>query len=169
MEVEVTVLTRRGAAVMHRVQRASAPRIGLGRGTDNEVPLADIRVGLHVAALVQRDTGIGIERIGTSPMVVNGISVESAPLKPGDEILLGPYRIEILAVPEGYDGAIQIELTQPMGPALERLTTTARIGLERTGANKRLYAWTGFVVIAVVCLAVPIIFFSGGVMRPWHK
>ena len=169
MEVEVTVLTRRGAAVMHRVQRASAPRIGLGRGTDNEVPLADIRVGLHVAALVQRDAGIGIERIGTSPMMVNGISVEAAPLKPGDEILLGPYRIEILAAPEGCDGAIQIELTQPIGPALERLTTTARIGLERTGANKRVYAWTGFVVIAVVCLAVPIIFFSGGMMRPWHK
>ena len=169
MEVEVTVLTRRGAAVMRRSQRASGPRIGIGRGTDNEVPLADIRVGLHIAALVPRENGIAIDKLGVSPLVVNGESVESAALKPGDEFLLGPYRIEVLAPPEGCDGAIQIELVQPMGAALERLTTTARIGLERAGASKRVYAWAGLLIIAVACLAVPIIVFSSGWMQPWHK
>jgi len=169
MEVEVTVLTRRGAAVMRRSLRASAPRIGLGRGTDNEVPLADIRVGLHVAALVPRDGGIAIDKLGNSPLVVNGASVESATLRQGDEILLGPYRIEVLAPPEGCDGAIQIELAQPMGAALERLTGGARIGLERAGISKRVYAWTGFLVVAVVCLAVPIIVFSNGWIPTWHR
>jgi hypothetical protein len=169
MEVEVTVLTRRGAAVMRRSQHASGPRIGLGRGTDNEVPLADIRVGLHIAALVPRDNGIAIEKLGNSPLVINGVSVDSTALKPGDEILLGPYRIEILAPPEGCDGAIQIELVQPMGAALERLNAGARIGLERAGASKRIYAWTGFLVIAVVCLAVPIIVFTNGLIPTWHR
>jgi predicted CXXCH cytochrome family protein len=169
MEVDVTILTRRGAAVMRRSQRASGPRIGLGRGTDNAVPLADIRVGLHIAELVPRDGGIAIEKLGSSPLIVNGESVESAALKVGDEILLGPYRIEILAAPEGCDGAIQIELTTPIGAALERLTSGARIGLDRAGVGKRVYAWSGFVLIAVVCLAVPIFFFSGGLMKPWHK
>jgi hypothetical protein len=169
MEVEVTVLTRRGAAVMRRSLRASAPRIGLGRGTDNEVPLADIRVGLHVAALSPRLDGMSIEKLGTSPLTVNGRIVESAPINPGDEILLGPYRIEVLAPPEGCDGAIQIELAQPMGGALERVTTTARIGLARTGASKRVYAWSGFLVIAAVCLAAPIIVFGSGLTLPWHR
>lgn len=169
MEVEVTVLTRRGAAVLRRSQRASAPRIGLGRGTDNDVPLADIRVGLHIAALIPRDGGMAIERIGTAPLTVNGRDVEAAELKTGDEILLGPYRIEVLAPPEGCDGAIQIELVQPMGVALERLTTTARIGLERTGASKRLYAWTGFLVVAAICLAVPLVVFGGGMIGSWNK
>jgi hypothetical protein len=154
---------------MRRALRASGPRIGLGRGTDNEVPLADIRVGLHIAALVPRDDGIAIEKLGTSPMSVNGQVVDSAALKPGDEILLGPYRIEILAPPEGCDGAIQVELTQPLGAALERLNSGARIGLERTNVSKRVYAWTGFLVMAVVCLAVPVIVFGGGMMKPWHK
>ncbi|HWB47917.1 MAG TPA: cytochrome c3 family protein [Stellaceae bacterium] len=154
---------------MRRSQHASGPRIGLGRGTDNAVPLADIRVGLHIAALVPREGGIAIEKLGSSPLIINGDSVDYARLNPGDEILLGPYRIEILPPPEGCDGAIQIELVQPMGAALERLSAGARIGLERTGASKRIYAWTGFVVIAVICLAVPIIFYSGGYMQPWSK
>jgi predicted CXXCH cytochrome family protein len=154
---------------MRRSQRASAPRVGIGRGTDNEVPLADIRLGLHVAALVSRESGVAIEKLGTTPMMVNGASVESAPLNPGDEVMLGPYRIEVLAAPAGCDGAIQIELVQPMGVALERLTSTARIGLDRTTANKRIYAWTGFVVVVIVCLTVPIVFFSGGMLRPWNK
>jgi predicted CXXCH cytochrome family protein len=154
---------------MRRSQRASAPRIGLGRGTDNQVPLADIRVGLHLAALVPRDDGMAIEKLGTSPMIVNGQSVEVAVLSPGDEIVLGPYRLEVLETPEGCDGAIQIELTQPMGVALERLSSTARMGLDRTRVNKRIYAWSGFVVIAVVCLAVPVIFFGGGIVQSWQK
>jgi hypothetical protein len=169
MEVDVTVLTRRGAAVMRRTQRVSAPRIGLGRGTDNEVPLADIRVGLHIAALVPRADGIAIEKLGASPLSVNGEVVEIAALKPGDEVLLGPYRIEILAPPEGCDGALQIELVQPMGAALARLTGGARIGLAGTSASKRVYAWTGFLLIAVACLAVPIIVFGSGMLQPWHR
>src|SRR6516165_2441103 len=149
MEVEVTVLTRRGAALMRRSLHASGPRIRLGRGTDNEVPLADIRVGLHIAQLVTREGGIAIEKLGSSPMIINGESVDYARLNPGDEILLGPYRIELLPAPEGCDGAIQVELVQPMGAALERLTAGARIGLERT-ASKRVYAWSGFLVVAVI-------------------
>jgi predicted CXXCH cytochrome family protein len=154
---------------MRRSQHASAPRVGIGRGTDNEVPLADIRLGLHVAALVPRESGMAIEKAGTTLLTVNGANVESATLKPGDEILLGPYRIEILAPPPGSDGAIQIELVQPMGQSLDRLNASARIGLDRTSANKRIYAWTGFVVVVIVCLAVPIVFFSGGHLSPWNK
>jgi hypothetical protein len=169
MEVEVNVLTRRGAAVMRRSQHASGPRIRLGRGTDNEVPLADIRVGLHIAALVTREGGLAIEKLGSSPLIINGESVEYARLNPGDEILLGPYRIGMLPPPEGCDAAIEIELVQPMGAALERLNAGARIGLERTAASKRIYAWSGFLVIAVICLAVPIFFYSGGLMEPWNK
>ena len=169
MEVDVTTLTRRGTAVLRRSQRASGPRIGLGRGTDNAVPLADIRVGLHIAALVPGDSGISIEKVGTSPLIVNGNSVEFAALRVGDEILLGPYRLEVLETPEGCDAAIQIELAQPMGAALERLTSGARIGLDRTKARKRTYAWGGFILMLVLCLIVPVVVFSGGLLLPWQK
>ncbi|HTZ38111.1 MAG TPA: cytochrome c3 family protein, partial [Stellaceae bacterium] len=168
MEVEITFLSRRGTAVMRRSQRVSALRVGLGRGTDNEVPLADIRVGLHVAALVPRDGGLAIERLDSSPLEVNGRLVDTASLKQGDEIRIGPYRLEVLEPPEGCDGAVQIELVQAAAAAGDH-GPAAHIGLEHTGASKRRYAWTGFLVVAVVCLAVPIIVFSSGAMRPWQK
>jgi hypothetical protein len=153
---------------MRRSQRASGERVGIGRGTDNQVALNDIHVGLHAAAFVVHDGVLTIDRLDNSPFEVNGDAVDTAVLKTGDEIRLGPYRIEILDPPEGCDGAIQIELVQAAADAPERLAG-ARIGLARTGANKRVLAWTGFLVVAVVCLAVPIIVFSGGFLGSWHK
>ena len=168
MEVDVAFLSRRGTAIMRRSQRASAERVRIGRGTDNEVPLNDIHVGLRAAALSLRDGVLIIDRLDNSPLEVNGDAVDTAPLEPGDEIRLGPYRIEILAPPEGCDGAIQIELVQPAAGAPERLAG-ARIGLGHAGPSKRVYAWTGFLVVTVICLAVPIIVFSGGMLRSWHQ
>ena len=168
MEVDVAFLSRRGTAIMRRSQRASGERVRIGRGTDNEVPLNDIHVGLRAAALTIHDNVLTVDRLDNTPLEVNGDAVDTAPLKPGDEIRLGPYRIEVLPAPEGCDGAIQIELVPVAADAPERLAG-ARIGLARTGANKRVYAWTGFLVIAVVCLAVPIVVFSSGMLPSWHK
>ena len=169
MEVDVAFLSRRGTAIMRRSQRASGERVCIGRGTDNEVPLNDIHVGLRAAALILRDGVLTIDRLDNSPLEVNGSLVDTAPLKPGDEIRLGPYRIEILAPPDGCDGAIQIETVQPTAGVADRLGAGLPIGLARTGASKRLYAWTGFVVITIVCLAVPIFVLSGGMLHSWHK
>ena len=169
MEVDVAFLSRRGTAVMRRSQRASGERVHIGRGTDNEVPLNDIRVGLRAAALVVHDGVLTIDRLDNSPLEVNGDAVDTAPLKPGDEIRLGPYRIEVLAPPAGCDGAIQIELVPVAAGTSERLGADVRIGLGRTGTSKRVYAWSGFLVIAVICLAVPIVVFSGGMLNSWHK
>jgi hypothetical protein len=168
MEVDVAFLSRRGTAVMRRSQRASGERVRIGRGTDNEVPLNDIHVGLRAAALTIHDGVLTIDRLDNTPFEVNGDAVDTAPLRPGDEIRLGPYLIEILDAPEGCDGAIQIELVPAAAGAPERLAG-ARIGLTSTGANKRIYAWTGFLVIAVVCLAAPIVVFSTGMLGSWHK
>jgi predicted CXXCH cytochrome family protein len=168
MEVEVTFLTRRGSDVRRRPQRASANRIRLGRGTDNEVPLRDIRVELRAAALIQRDDNrLAIDRLGVAPLWVNGESVESALVNPGDEILLGPYRIEVVPPPDGCDGAITVELVQPLGAALERLNAAARIGLDHTSASKRWIAWSGSLVIVAIFLAAPIVLYSTGKFPEW--
>lgn len=169
MEVEVTFLSRRGTAIMRRAQRASGERVHIGRGTDNEVRLTDIHVGLRAAALLVRDGELAVERLDNSPLEVNGNVVDTAPLSPGDVIGLGPYRIEVTAPPEGCDGAIQIELAPAAGAGGPEATSRVRIGLERTGANKRVYAWIGFVVVAALFFAVPLIIFNSGLMRAWHK
>src|SRR3954449_2031424 len=100
MDVEITTLTRRGAALMHRANRVSGDRVQFGRGTGNNVPLTDIRIGLAAMALLQRDGRLVVEKLGATPLRVNGQPAETANVAPGDKIDLGPYHIELAVPPE---------------------------------------------------------------------
>jgi len=168
VDVEVTLLTRRGAAVMHRSHRVSADRVNLGRGTNNEVPLPDIRVELAAAVLSLHDGALMIETAGLSPLRVNGRSVESSPVAPGDEIVIGPYRIQLTEPPGGCDAAISVELTQTLGNTLGTLMSRARIDLASTAPSKRTMSWTAFVIIAALCLIGPIVVYAVGLVPSWR-
>ncbi len=167
MDIEFTFLTQRGTALMRRSQRASAERIRLGRGTDNEVTLPDIRVGLRVATLMPSGDGMAIEKAGNAPLQVNGQPVDAAALRVGDKIRLGPYGIEVVSPPEGCAGAIQIELVEPL--AADPVTSDVRIGLGRTHLSKRLTAWGLVLLVAVLFIAAPIFAFTSGMLTPWHR
>ncbi len=169
MEVEVTLLTRRGAAVMHRSHRVSAERTRFGRGTNNEVPLADIRVELVAATLFARDGGLVVETTGVSPLRVNGSSVTTSPVKPGDKIRIGPYEILLAEPAAGCDAALSVELIEPMGNALNVLMTGNRIGLPSVAISKRTMSWTAFLVVIVVCLATPVVIYWLGWIPSWEK
>lgn len=169
MQLEVTLLTRRGAAVMHRTQSINAERVSFGRGTNNEVALPDIRVALVAAVLASRDGGLFIEARGDAPIRVNGATVPMAAVGPGDEVLIGPYRLLFAEPPENYDAALSIELVQPMGDALDMLVAQSRIGLGAAAWSKRVLSWIGFTAVALVCLAVPIIVYSGGLVPSWRE
>src|SRR5438034_6856919 len=116
MEFEVTFLETRGSAVMRRSRRIEVVRLrnGLrfGRGTENEVQLPDIRVDLAAAALFPRSDKFSIQATGPSSLRVNGQSTRSAIVQPGDEIVIGPYRIQLTDPSEGIAASLVIELTQ---------------------------------------------------------
>jgi predicted CXXCH cytochrome family protein len=157
MQVEVTFLTRRGAdALMRKTQSVTAEILRFGRGSDNEVQLADIRVGLHAAALMQREGGLFLQQTGDLALRINGEAATSAAVKPQDKIALGPYEIVIVAPPAGFDVAVTVELVQPLGDALERLVADNRISLGAAGMNRRRWAWALAAVIAVLGLALPL-------------
>ncbi|HVH76664.1 MAG TPA: cytochrome c3 family protein [Stellaceae bacterium] len=162
MQVEITILTVRGSATMRRSLRVSAGRLRFGRGTDNEVPLADIRVPLAAAVMSQRIGGLSIEQSGELPLRVNGGSAHSANVGPGDEIDIGPYRIVLSEPAEGLDAALSVELVRPMGDALDRILRHSRIGLEHTHLSRRRASWALFLAILVLCLAAPIVAYLAG-------
>jgi predicted CXXCH cytochrome family protein len=163
MQAEVTVLTRRGAAVMRRLHTVTGGTIRFGRGTDNEVPLPDIRVELTAAVLRQQTDGLFIERLGDSPLRVNGGTTGAALVDPGDEILIGPYKIVLSNPPNGFDVALSVELVQVVGDSLQRLMAESRIGLDQTGLSKRRTSWVFFGALTILCLAVPIVLYSMGI------
>src|SRR5258708_1865760 len=125
MEVEVTFLTKRGSAVMRQSRRVDFQRLrfGLrfGRGTENEVQLPDIRVDLIAAALFPRSGKFSIQALGPSPLRVNGRNTRAAIVGLDDEILIGPYRVQLTEPPPGCDAAFVVELVQPLHDALARL------------------------------------------------
>jgi hypothetical protein len=162
MQVEITFLTSRGSATMRRSVRVSAESLRFGRGTGNEVPLADLRVPLAAAELSQRVGGLSIGQTGDLPLRVNGRSARNANVGPGDEIGIGPYRVMLSEPPEGLDAALSVELVQPMGDALDRILRHSRIGLEQTHLSRRRASWALFLALLVLCLAAPILAYLAG-------
>jgi predicted CXXCH cytochrome family protein len=167
MQVEVTFLTRRGPdALMRRAQTVTGEVIRIGRGSDNEVQLADIRVGLRAAILSEREGGMFIERAADEPLRINGASVASAAVRPDDRIAIGPYEIVIAAPPAGLDAALTVELVQPLGDALERLMAQSHLSLDQAGWSRRRWSWVGFALFAIIGLALPIIIYPFGLIAP---
>jgi predicted CXXCH cytochrome family protein len=162
MQAEITFLTHRGTAVMRKTHLLTAESIRFGRGTDNEVPLADIRAELTAASLRQGADGLVIEQLGDSPLRVNGQTTATSPIRPDDEILIGPYRIVLGDPPAGLDVALSVELVEPIGDSVQRLLTQSRIGLDKTKLSKRRASWLLFTILTILCLAVPIALYSTG-------
>ena len=163
MKLDVGFLTRRGPdAVMRKSQEVTAEIVRVGRGTDNEVELPDIRVALHAAILVERADGLFIERAGEEPLRVNGESASSAALHIGDHVHIGPYEMVVAEPPEGFDAAITIELTQPLGDALERLRSHSRMTLADAGMSRRVSSWVLFLAFAIFGLIVPLAVYPFG-------
>src|SRR5579885_2711388 len=157
MQVEVTFLTRRGAdAIMRKSQTVTAEVVRFGRGSDNEVQLPDIRVGLHAAVMAEREGGLVIQQAGDLTLRINGASAASGTVHPGDRIHLGPYELVIAEASAGFDVALTVELVQPLGDALERLQAESRIGLIQAGLSKRRWSWGLFIVFALLGLVLPL-------------
>src|SRR5689334_15870901 len=108
MDFEVTFLTTRGNAVMRRSQRVTVLRLRnglrIGRGTENDVQLPDIRVDLVAAAMFPRGNNFSIQAVGPSLLRVKHPgepekNTRSEIIGVGDEILIGPYRIQLAEPP----------------------------------------------------------------------
>ena len=156
MQAEITVLTRRGSAVMRRSHRASGDNIRFGRGTGNEVPLPDIRVPLLAAGLYRRPGGLFIEQLGDVRLQINGQATTGVAVEPGDEILIGPYRVVLTDPSTEVDVALTVELVQAIDDALHQVLQQTRVGLELTHLSKRRASWVLFLALIGLGLAVPI-------------
>ena len=157
MQVEITFLTQRGTAAIRRSGRVTTERLRFGRGTNNEVSLADIRVPLSAAVLYQGQDGLFIEKSGDLPLRINGQPAEGAIVRAGDEIGIGPYRILLGEPPAGLDAAFSVELARPIGDSLQRIVERSSIGLEATHLSKRRPSWVLFLVLIAAALVAPIV------------
>ena len=165
MQVEVTFLTRRGPdAVMRKSQTVTADIVRFGRGTDNEVQLPDIRVGLHAAALARaRGRTVRRARRRRADARQRRRALPARRVRAGDKISIGPYEIVIVAPGRGLrcgaHGRARAAAGRRARARSRRRTASASA---QAGWSKRHWSWALFVLLAIVGLVLPLAVYPFG-------
>ncbi len=162
--MKVLIVTRdpRGSPVKKTV---TGEWVRVGRHASSEIYLADPRIALAQGMLVWRDGLVYIEgEMGVSSKSTTRKSVRSMRLKRGEPLEVGPYRIELIDTPAGYDGAVSVELAHPLEVAPGLANRTSQLTLASLGLTKRWAAWTWGVAVLLLFLLLP----AGRVLHlPW--
>jgi predicted CXXCH cytochrome family protein len=148
------VPSRTGARPTQTKKIVTADWIRVGRNASCELHLPDPRIALEQGMIVDRDGLVYLEGEGGSHNITRK-SVRAVRLKPGDPIDVGPYRIEALPKPGGYDGAISVEMMRPAEVTADVESRTSRTTLAAVGASKRRTAWTLALILLVACFLIP--------------
>jgi predicted CXXCH cytochrome family protein len=153
-----------GGRVAQTKKTVDSDWVRVGRNASCEIHLPDPRVALEQGMIVNRDGLVYIEGEAGSTDITRK-SVRSVRLKPGAPVDIGPYRIEALAAPEGYDGAVAVELMRPVEVAPDLASRIAKTTLASIGMTKRRAAWLSALVIAILFFLIP----AGRVLDlPWR-
>lgn len=147
-----------GTSASDHLVEVPGRRIGIGRGTDNEVFLKDLRVNFKHARILIRDADTIIEAEDDSLIEVDEVPVDRAVIDTGSEIKVGPYRLALLKREPDADLVITVELVSPVqADSVQRLVPPDQTRLEGGIIGRRSMSWTLFVLVLALTLALPIL------------
>ena len=154
MKIRVRTIEMRRGHESLREQDYSNVKLSIGRGSNQDLTLADSRIPLARATISMRGRVHWIQSESDDPLWIDGFALLEAPLELNRSVDLGRYRLKVTALdaemlelelPERYTGAeVQKEFRG-------RMVTS----LEETGARIRPWAWLLFLSILTLALAVP--------------
>ncbi|MGQ0618537.1 MAG: cytochrome c3 family protein [Panacagrimonas sp.] len=134
-----------------------APSVRVGRGTDQELQLSDMRVALAHAEIEPVQPGpYRIEAKTANGVWVNGGPCPVSTLNFGDTVDCGHYRLTILKPDLGTDLAIMVEEKQNSDDEQDGSGTRFVTELRHTRLSRRGLAWAGFWVVLLTMLLVPL-------------
>lgn len=156
MRVRLKTSPRSGAPATERV--LDAPVIRIGRGTDQTLVLADLRVALAHAELspsTSRPSGVRLEAKTRLGVYVNGSPQLSAELSPGDVLDFGRFRLTVGKPTPGED--LSLTLTERYAEHDETAVRKVqlRTRLSQVAWSRRSMAWVLFGLILIGGLIVP--------------
>ena len=142
-----------------RELRLSTEWLSLGRGTDQQVQLNDLRVGLaHARLRTALQSTYELETVGQEVVRVNGTPKRNGALWPGDVLELGRYRLTLQAAEDGADLVLYIAETASAREDRSRQRSAYTLSLEQTGLSRRRWAWWLALSVLLIGLAVPLAF-----------
>lgn len=137
-------------------------RIKLGRGTDQDVQLPDMRVTLAHAEIHPQGKGWRIECSSENPVWVNGRPVIEGPLEIGDALNFGRFRVHLRPPPPGADLLLEVEEHLSARQVEAARKARVRTSLAESGLRKRPWAWAGAIAVLALLLALPAALRYGG-------
>ena len=153
--MKILLTMRSGTRILSR-KPVTGEWLRVGRNAACEIHLPDPRVLLDQGMIVNRDGLVYLEGESGSQSVTRR-SVRSVRLNVGESIDVGPYRLEAQAPPEGYDGALAVELAHPLEIAPGLLTRTSQLTLGSLGLTKRWAAWLWGLAVLLAALVAHVV------------
>lgn len=165
--MKLLVLTKTAARGSAAKKTVETEWVRVGRNASCEIHLPDPRIALEQGMIVNRDGLVYLE--GEGPNVSKNTtkrSVRSVRLKIGEPIDVGPYRLEALSPPEGFDGAVSVQLESAPELATDLASRTSQRTLASLPISKRWASWALALAVLVAFLAIP----AGRVLDlPWKR
>ncbi len=130
-------------------------RVKVGRGTDQNVQLADMRVTLAHAEIRAQGNGWHIECRSENPVWINGRQMLEGPLDIGDALNFGRFRVHVRPPPPGADLLLEIEEHLSARQVEAARKARMRVTLAEGGLRKRFWAWSATIAVLLGLLVVP--------------
>ena len=157
MRVVLRRMESLGGLLVATDENVELDRITIGRGTDQDVQLPDVRVTLaHAEIRPQQGGGWRIECRSENPVWVNDSQLIEGALGVGDTIDCGRFRLTVEPPEPGADLVLQIEERVSAREEKGRRRRQYVLDLGQTTLRKRRTAWGLVVLVLAVLLTLPV-------------
>lgn len=160
MAIRVEFIKKRpGGRITVRPTLYEKNDVTLGRATDCDVFLGDLRVGLRHAKITQlSDKKARIEANADHRVRVDGGQVRRREIGLNDKsvIRIGPYKLLLSPADEQGDMLVTVELVEEPTALRDKRSEDAVFSMSGYAPDKRLTAWVFFAFIVALFLATPV-------------
>jgi predicted CXXCH cytochrome family protein len=156
MRVLIRSWSRQGGERTSVDRIVEAHILRIGRGTDQDLELADLRLALAQAEIVRRGRNAFLLGKPGAAILHNGENVKEHKLKSGDVFEIGRFRLQINPAPAGA-ADFQLDVDEQISQRDERTQRLARLrtSLADLKISRRALSWMLFFLVLLPSLAVP--------------
>lgn len=155
MRFLIRTWARQGGQNVPRDRLVDSERLRIGRGTDQDIELPDLRIAVAHAELVRSGRNAVIVAKPGASMLVNEVPTGEHKLHGGDIVSLGRYQLVITPGSGEVDLQIDVEEKISAREDKSRRQTRLSITLGDAGLSRRWPSWVLFWVVLAVGLGIP--------------
>ncbi|MGH8570313.1 MAG: FHA domain-containing protein, partial [Gammaproteobacteria bacterium] len=163
------VVRRSRGVISHQDRGFEGDHLTIGRSTDQDLELPDLRVALHHATVVAAGPGrFVIQSAVPSGIRHNDEPVQSAFLEVGDQVSIGDHRITVRPLEGAHDLVLEIaQVRADPGQEVEKRVASASGSGPQKGLRLGVRGWSWILSMTILALffVVPLVAHQSGAMQ----